>query len=350
MPMNRNVPIAGPMPKSPPVSAPFQENWDAIHRSLGGNWCANSVGPRIWPGGPTAAPAYHRVTGAGAAIAQSGTGLTPSLKKFGDFCSRVTPGGGANSVFEQRMVRAASFGRFGWLVGRYVWASAWVWTESSDSVRLRIYDGHEHASSDFHSGTSVSAPGGPDADGWELLQVVKLVHPSASEIDVQVEGAAGADPYWVDGLGFGLGDIPHDYPHGCPARIGTYDFVYPGTLRTDANPITGLRKRFTLPGLILEGGGVVATAPTGAKIVMDFNKNGSTMFTTKPEIAIAATAGVFLEPDGTYAARCFARGDLLTADIDQVGSSVAGVALTAQVSILQFERPHERLLAPSEVD
>lgn len=350
MVFDSTIPTAGPTPKSPPVSAPFRENWAGLQRALYGvNWCANGVGPSIWPAGDAAAPAYHRLTGAGAAIARAGVGLTSTLKKWGEFCSKVTPGGGAAGVFEHRLVRATSFSRFGWLKGRYVWAAAWVYTTGVDAVRLRIFDGVASADSPYHSGSSVSSPAGPDADGWELLQVVKVIDAAATELALRVEGVAGAPAYWVDGLGGGWGDVPHDYPHACPHLIATLNPAYPGTLTTTANPVAGVRYPFQRPAIVLEAGGVVGTAPTGAAIILDVNKNGSTMFTTKPTIAIAGTSG-FAVPDGTYAARCFARRDQLSVDLDQIGSTVIGANLTAQATVLQYMRPHERLLAIDEVD
>jgi hypothetical protein len=74
------------------------------------------------------------------------------------------------------------------------------------------------------------------------------------------------------------------------------------------------------------------TAPTGAAILTDINKNGTTIFTTqgnRPTIAVSAfnTAAEVTNMDVT----AFAAGDYLTVDIDQIGSTVAGADLTVAI-------------------
>jgi hypothetical protein len=75
---------------------------------------------------------------------------------------------------------------------------------------------------------------------------------------------------------------------------------------------------------------VVKTAPTGAAIIVDVNKNGTTIFTTqgnRPQIAIGETTGDSGTPDVTS----LAEGDKITVDIDQIGSTIAGADLTIEV-------------------
>jgi hypothetical protein len=77
----------------------------------------------------------------------------------------------------------------------------------------------------------------------------------------------------------------------------------------------------------------VGTAPTGASLIVDVNKNGTTIFTTqgnRPTIAAAGTtSGKVTNMDITS----LADGDSLTVDVDQVGSGVAGSDLTVQISV-----------------
>lgn len=84
--------------------------------------------------------------------------------------------------------------------------------------------------------------------------------------------------------------------------------------------------------LTLVGAWVAAnTAPTGATIIADVNKNGTTVFTTqgnRPTVAISGNGGgISATPDVTS----LADGDYLTVDIDQVGSTVAGSNVTIGV-------------------
>jgi hypothetical protein len=75
------------------------------------------------------------------------------------------------------------------------------------------------------------------------------------------------------------------------------------------------------------------TAPTGAAIIVDVNKNGTTMYTTqanRPTIAVSTTSVVAALPD----VLTLAPGDYMTVDIDQIGSTIAGADLTVQPTLL----------------
>lgn len=64
-------------------------------------------------------------------------------------------------------------------------------------------------------------------------------------------------------------------------------------------------------------------APTGASLIADINKNGTTIFTTqgnRPEVAIGGHA----DESGTPNITSLAKGDRVSIDVDQVGSTVKG--------------------------
>lgn len=86
--------------------------------------------------------------------------------------------------------------------------------------------------------------------------------------------------------------------------------------------------RFRFPfGCTIEGvSAAVNTAPTGADIILDVNKNGASIFIFTPPTIPAGTfdSGVELVPDDTG----ILEGDYLQIDIDQVGSTVPGSDLT----------------------
>lgn len=92
---------------------------------------------------------------------------------------------------------------------------------------------------------------------------------------------------------------------------------------------TSLKAFFTAPcALTVTGGKLeVGTAPTGAALICDIHKNGTTMFTTqgnRPTIADAGTSAAITAPDVTS----IAAGDRIELDIDQIGSTVAGSDLS----------------------
>ena len=79
---------------------------------------------------------------------------------------------------------------------------------------------------------------------------------------------------------------------------------------------------------------IVRTAPTGAAILIDIHKNGTTIWTTqgnRATIAATATAG----NTTTFDVTALAAGDYLDLDIDQIGSTVAGVDLTIVLEVSQ---------------
>ena len=74
-----------------------------------------------------------------------------------------------------------------------------------------------------------------------------------------------------------------------------------------------------------------ATAPTGADIIVDVNKDGSTIFSTqgnRPTITAAGSSGTSETPDTTSVAD----NSYLDFDIDQVGSTIPGSDLLIVVS------------------
>lgn len=78
----------------------------------------------------------------------------------------------------------------------------------------------------------------------------------------------------------------------------------------------------------------VKTAPTGAAIIVDVNKNGTTIFTeqaNRPQIATGETEGNTITIDVTS----LAKGDDITFDIDQVGSTTAGDSLVVEIIVEQ---------------
>lgn len=74
----------------------------------------------------------------------------------------------------------------------------------------------------------------------------------------------------------------------------------------------------------------VGTAPTGAAVIVDVNKNGTTIYgtqTNRPTIAVTTNAA----NGGTASVTSVTTGDYLTVDIDQIGSTVAGADLVVSV-------------------
>lgn len=107
-------------------------------------------------------------------------------------------------------------------------------------------------------------------------------------------------------------------------------FYKSGTLTvatgTQRLPVDGT---YTIVGTRL----MVGTAPVGADIIIDVNKNGSTIYTTqanRPTITAGQNAG---GPGNTPDVTALSAGDYISIDVDQVGSSTAGSDLTVAVIV-----------------
>jgi hypothetical protein len=112
--------------------------------------------------------------------------------------------------------------------------------------------------------------------------------------------------------------LPYSYTGNVAVSVGSFR-LYNDT--GAAWTITGIRTS-------------VGVAPAGASIIVDVNKNGTTLFTTqanRPTIAAAAnTSGNVTTMDVTSVAA----GEYLTVDIDQIGSTTAGADLTVQIEVM----------------
>ena len=114
-----------------------------------------------------------------------------------------------------------------------------------------------------------------------------------------------------------------------PYHYDTLDFFIPGTQTAAAKKAGSLIAR---AGVIVDVRAYVDTAPTGASLIADVNKNGTSIFTTqanRPTIAAAGNASSTTAPDTT----AVAAGDRLTIDVDQIGSGAAGADLYVTVTI-----------------
>lgn len=101
-------------------------------------------------------------------------------------------------------------------------------------------------------------------------------------------------------------------------------FYIDGELEVGTNAMS-----FVVPmDLTVTGGKLaVSTAPTDASLICDINKNGTTLWTTqgnRPTIAAAGSSASITAPDVTS----LAQGDVISLDIDQVGSTIAGANLS----------------------
>lgn len=123
---------------------------------------------------------------------------------------------------------------------------------------------------------------------------------------------------------------PVDTTDDVPTLTQTYRsirFSFPGTAVVQ----TGVHRiYFPRAAVILFGHVSAGTAPTNNQIIVDLNKNGTTMYTTqgdRPQVGPFSNNGVATFP----AITSVAAGDYLTVDIDQVGNTIAGADVIVRV-------------------
>lgn len=111
----------------------------------------------------------------------------------------------------------------------------------------------------------------------------------------------------------------------------TYVWFIPGTVTADTEqgPTYRLKRACTVEDVELH----VQTAPTGATLIIDINEDGTTIFSTKPEIDISAETE---DDNHVISDSALAAGAELTMDIDQIGSTVAGSDLTVLLHVKEF--------------
>lgn len=124
-----------------------------------------------------------------------------------------------------------------------------------------------------------------------------------------------------------------------PGKVGRrrepYDFAFSAGFDADGvkqDLVVQVYFKLTVarPVLLLGEFSDVETAPTDAALIIDILKNGTTVYSTKPQYAATSTtltAGT-LKTDGTER---FAAGDVMTFSVTQIGIAEPGEGLTFTV-------------------
>ena len=125
------------------------------------------------------------------------------------------------------------------------------------------------------------------------------------------------------------GQIAYSSLSGLPTISKEISFTIPGTQTVGSGTMRWyLDGNFTIATVIAS----VSTAPTGASLIFDVNKNGTTIFSTqgnRPTITASAFTDLASTPDVTS----LASGDYLTVDVDQIGSTVAGADAIVRIRV-----------------
>jgi len=301
----------------------------------------------VWPDGDSSAPWAWTLTGAAATVARTGTGLGDTNRKVGDFACLLTRAG-TNCYIQNSLLAGSAFTRANFLAGKYVAFGMWVKCSTPNIARLQINDGIGTGSGSYHTG------GG----AWEFLTVTRQLDASATTLLLRgaVDTADGS-AYFSGATAILLNSsLTLGQYQPSPVVYGAMHFALAGNLTVATNQGRVILAR---GGIVKDIQCLAKTAPTGQAAIFDVNSwdgaNYTTMCTTKPQLADGVVAGG-AQPDGTYARRCLrgafgaspGAGSIVTLDVDQVGSGVAGADAVVEVRMLQYASPLERFLNYSD--
>jgi hypothetical protein len=98
---------------------------------------------------------------------------------------------------------------------------------------------------------------------------------------------------------------------------------------------TNLSARVSVPfdGEITKAVAYIATAPTGASVIFDINKNGTSIWatTTGNRVTVAATANTGTQT--SFDTILVSKDDYFTIDVDQIGSTLPGTSATVELYV-----------------
>lgn len=154
-------------------------------------------------------------------------------------------------------------------------------------------------------------------NGIEFTERASPSTPATNKVHLYAKDKGGVPTLYA------INDVGTDYElsEGRP----TFIFTVTGTLATGTSktPIIPVHRDLT----IVRAYAVVKTAPTGADLIIDINKAGTTIWSTQAN-RLTIVAGTTSGNQSTFDTTALSVDDSLTLDIDQVGSTLAGADLT----------------------
>ncbi len=326
---------------APRSSLVIRQQLTALQGSIAGlpGNMVRDCGYEIRSTGETAAADHWRFSGAGCSIAYAGVGLSDTIHGEEDTCAKITSAGGVNGLLEQTLIGTSGFKTS--MRGRWVSLGGNLRCAVGSKLRLGIYDGAVWDSTVWVELVVT------DVMTW-LSRAVQLSN-SADRVVVRSEILSGPNTGYVADVAVKDGPVP---PAGPMMSAATPLLCGPSTQQNNlivGTYIGGWRGFMPRPCRIMRTDIVAGTAPTGADALIDVNKNNATMYATKPKLVAGNTTGG-AAPDGTYAARCFARGDIISVDQDTIGSTVPGADQTILIEGRVFIPPQEDRLGITDMN
>lgn len=110
------------------------------------------------------------------------------------------------------------------------------------------------------------------------------------------------------------------------ADTSTFQLAVTGALATGTNQTPAIIIPRTLT--ITKAYAYVKTAPTGASLIIDINKDGTSIWNSTQANRLTVAAAAQTDTETSFDTTSLVEGSIITLDIDQVGSTVSGSDLT----------------------
>lgn len=159
-------------------------------------------------------------------------------------------------------------------------------------------------------------------DGTLTNDVIAVDAPEGSKVEIEVSDLTGT-------VNSAFVQITHRPV--APDLIASLSESFPVACSDEVTAITtGTGKvTFRMPYAftLTEVQGSMTTAPTGSSAIFDINKNGASIFSTRLSIDAGEKTSLTAAAPPVISTTSIAKGDEITADFDQIGSSVAGTGV-----------------------
>src|SRR5574341_370126 len=181
----------------------------------------------LWSLGDSSAPDYFTLSGAGAAIARTGTGLGDTQRaKYGDFACKITYGSAAAKL-TQTLLSTTDFARADGLKNRKVSFGCWAKSSIANHASIVVDDGVTQTRGGQGGNGTYHTGGG----ALEWLYVTHTVSSSATKLTIYFEVAASGSAYFGNLIGV-ISDIPPADFFPCAMQKGTIVFKVVGNVTT----------------------------------------------------------------------------------------------------------------------
>lgn len=255
--------------------------------------------------------------------------------KIGGMHAQVTAHGSLTSTLLQTLLDTAAYGSdVVAFDGRSVSMGAWVWCDTASKAKLIIQDGAASTLSSYHAGGSA----------WTWLTCSHVVDNGATKLELGLQLESGTAVARIVGVTCVLGgNVPSAWIPS-PCAYGTI------VLAPAAQATTNLDNHvFQRPALVKDIQVYAGTAPSSTALVVDVNKDGSTILSSPVSVSASNNAASSQSFTANYDDRCFtgASGSSTTdarisVDIDTLSSADR---IKVMIRCLQFLRPLENVLA-----